>query len=239
MDTQDSTALLRDIREEVISLLFNRHVFRTHQEIVRLNPNLRGRPHGLFSKWAQIVYAQAAAVGVRRLAGQNPGHGDVSLVGFLESLLRDPGGIWKALVEHYSEDAARAREALEKRAPLQKGWEASACKRLLSQDRKTLISAAQKTVHFASKRVAHSVPRVPASATFSDLDEAIDTLKAMTEKYTRLSFARTPKDLDQEMRGRWLQDGWKEIFLEPWASGEDIGRPLGEMRPPERETPGD
>jgi hypothetical protein len=30
--------LLRDIREEVIGLLFNRHVFRTHQEIVRLNP---------------------------------------------------------------------------------------------------------------------------------------------------------------------------------------------------------
>ena len=46
MNAQDPADLLRNIREEVVGLLFNRYVFRTHQEIVRLNPTLQGRPAG-------------------------------------------------------------------------------------------------------------------------------------------------------------------------------------------------
>jgi hypothetical protein len=44
---------------------------------------------------AQIVYAQAAAAGVRRLAGQDPERGDVSLVGLLALLIRDAPGLWR------------------------------------------------------------------------------------------------------------------------------------------------
>jgi hypothetical protein len=46
--------LLRNIREEVIGLLFNRHVFRTHQEIVRRNPRLQGRPRSIFPEWVGL-----------------------------------------------------------------------------------------------------------------------------------------------------------------------------------------
>src|SRR5580704_2374481 len=95
MNAQDPADVLRNIREEVIGLLFNRYVFRTHQEIVRLNPKLQERPRSMFSEWAQIVYAQAATVGVRRLAGQDPMQGDVNLVGFLDHLIRDPKGLWE------------------------------------------------------------------------------------------------------------------------------------------------
>lgn len=101
MNAQDPADLLRNVREEVIGLLFNRHVFRTHQEIVRANPKLQGRPRSIFSEWAQVVYAQAAAAGVRRLAGQDPEEGDVNLVGFLELLIRDPKGLWDCFLgEH-------------------------------------------------------------------------------------------------------------------------------------------
>ena len=47
---QVTAKLLHDIREEVIGLLFNRYVFRTHQEIVRLNRRLQGRPRSIFSE---------------------------------------------------------------------------------------------------------------------------------------------------------------------------------------------
>ena len=50
--------LLRDIREEVIGLLFNRYVFRTHQEIVRLNPKLQGDPRGIFWGHRSSTYRQ-------------------------------------------------------------------------------------------------------------------------------------------------------------------------------------
>jgi hypothetical protein len=262
MNPRDPFDLLRNIREEVIGLLFNRYVFRTHQEIVRLNPRLQGRPRSMFSEWVQVVYAQAAAVGVRRVAAQDPEQGDVNLVGFLELLIRDPRGLWECFLQHCPEDAARAAGTLESEATLQTGWEISVCKRLLGEDRRALISVGQKVVHFASKRVAHSVPDVPVSTTFLDLDDAIDTVKLITEKYTRLLFARTLRELEplhragqptdylyirqlsehidllQEMKHRKLQDGWKEIFLEPWASREDLERPLGEIVPPKRAASG-
>jgi hypothetical protein len=263
MNAQDPADLLGNIREEVIGLLFNRYIFRTHQEIVRLNPKLQGRPRSLFSEWAQIMYAQAAPVGVRRLAGQDPEQGDVNLVRFLELLIRDPRGLWECFLQHFPEDAHGARQTLAKEGALQAGWEISACKRLLGEDRRALIAVAQKAVHFASKRVAHSVPDVPVSTTFFDLDDAIDTVRTITEKYTRLLFAKRLRELEplyragqpsdylhvrqlsehidllEEMKRRKLLNGWDEIFLEPWASREDIERPLGEMRPPRRAGSGD
>jgi hypothetical protein len=263
MKPLDAPRLIRNVREEVIGILFNRYVFRTHQEIVRLNPKLQGRPRSIFTEWAQVVYAQAVAVGVRRLAGQDPEQGDVNLVGFLDVLIRDPKDLWEGFQEHYPEDATRAREALRNEGPLEPGWEMSACRRLLGEDRRVLISVAQKAVHFASKRVAHSVPDVPVSTTFFDLDDAIDTLKTITEKYTRLLFAKKLRELEpldhagesteylyirqlsehvdllEEMKRRKLQKGWDEIFLEAWASREDIECPLGEMAPPKRAASGE
>ncbi len=246
-----------------MGLLLDRYVFRTHQEIVRRNPKLQGRPRSIFSEWAWAVYAQAAAVGVRRLASQDPKQGDVNLVGFLDFLIRDSQGLWESFLQHCPKDAARARGILEKKAPLQNGWEITACRRLLGEDREALIRVAHKTIHFASKRVAHSVPNVPVRTTFADLDEAIDTLKTMTEKYTRLCFARMLRELEplhragqptayswvaqlsqridllEEMKLRKLQDGWKEIFLEPWASRKVIELPLGDMSPPTKGTSAD
>jgi hypothetical protein len=168
MNAQDPADVLRNIREEVIGLLFNRYVFRTHQEIVRLNPKLQGRPQSLFSEWAQVMYAQAAPVGVRRLAGQDPEQGDVNLVGFLELLIRDPRGLWECFLQHFAEDANGARQTLVKEGALQAGWEISACKRLLGEDRRALIAVAQKAVHFASKRVAQSPKNTRGSSSQKD-----------------------------------------------------------------------
>lgn len=262
MNAQDPADLLRNIREEVIGLLFNRHVFRTHQEIVRANPKLQGRPRSIFSEWAPVVYAQAAAAGLRRLAGQDPEEGDVNLVGFLELLIRNPKGLWDCFVKHYPEDAARARASVATEGALQADWEVSACKRLIGEDRRAVISVAQKAVFFASKRVAHSVPDAQVKTTFSDLDDAIETVKTIAEKYTRLLFTKKLReleplhhvgqqtdylhirqlsehvDLQEEMKRRKLSKGWDEIFLEAWASREIIEQPLGETPPPKERASG-
>src|SRR5215467_12674606 len=105
MNAQDPADVLHNIREEVIGLLFNRYVFRTHQEIVRLNPKLQGRPRSMFSEWVQVMYAHAAPISLRRLAAQDSEEGDVNLVGFLELLIRDPKGLWDCFLLHYPEDA--------------------------------------------------------------------------------------------------------------------------------------
>jgi hypothetical protein len=45
-------------------------------------------------------------------------------------------------------------------------------------------------------------------------------------------------DLLEEMKRRKLPEGWDAIFLEPWATPEIIGLPLGGTEPP-RSASGD
>jgi hypothetical protein len=250
--------LLQLIREDVIGLLLNRYVFRTQQEIARRNPWLHGSPRGFITNWLQTVYATLAPIGVRRLAGQTFKPGDVNLVRLLDIFIQDPTDLWGSFEGHYPNDAAKARAAISKKSGrLASNWERSACRRLISEDRKAVIRAAEKATHFASKRVAHMVPDVKVSTTFSQLDEAIDALTKITDKYTLLVLTQIRKrlrrvhlagyptmyqwlaqmenpDLLKEMKSRKLPRGWDSVFLEPWATPEIIALPLGDMSPPQK-----
>jgi len=88
------------------------------------------------------------------------------------------------------------------------------------------------------------------------LDDAIDVVRKITEKYTLLVIEERRQSLEelhrsgaptvypilvhmeksidllQEMKRRKLPEGWESIFLEPWAKPEIISRPLGETKPP-------
>jgi hypothetical protein len=132
----------------------------------------------------------------------------------------------------------------------------------LGEDRKVVINAAEKASQFASKRAAHSAPKVEVHTTFSDLDNAIDVVKKITEKYTLIvggvrrqsvdelhragastvnpMLVQMDKTIDllEEMKRRKLPEGWDAIFLEPWATPEIIGLPLGETEAP-RSASGD
>jgi hypothetical protein len=230
-EQQTIAVLLHFIREDVIGLLFNRFVFRTYQEIVRRNPQQQLHPHQVFCGWTRVVYSVANPVGVRRVAGQTYQETDVNLVRLLNMFIREPEQIWQRFKRYYPDDAARASREVERTGGLRPGWEIVACKRLLSEDRRAVINAAEKANRFASKRAAHLVPGVEVYTTFSDLDEAIDALKTFTEKYLLLVLSEK-SDLLEEMKRRKLPDGWDAIFLEPWATPEMIARPLGETPPP-------
>lgn len=104
--------LIHNIREEVIGLLFNRYVFRTHQEIVRRNPRLQGHPRSVAGEWGWIEYAVANAVGVRRLASATYQDGDVNLVRLLDAFIPDPGPLGGLRAHYYPSDAARTRAEL-------------------------------------------------------------------------------------------------------------------------------
>jgi len=88
--------------------------------------------------------------------------------------------------------------------------------------------------------VAHSVPDVPVSTTFNDLDDAMDTVGRITEKYRQLFFSKRLRELEplhhadkndglyvyvlqlsknpsllDEMKKRKLSSGWDEVSLDP------------------------
>jgi hypothetical protein len=252
----ENLQLLRDIREEVILLLFNQYVFRTHQEIVRRNPELTGNINGVFSNWMQGVYAQATAAGVRRLTGSTYQVADVNLIRFFDALINSPEDLYPSFACHF--------KGLERNGSLVPGWESAVCRQLVGEDRSEAIRAAEKTNRFASKRVAHKVPGVPVRTRFSDLDESIEVLTTLTRKYSTLACSaegnearaflgtvspgtayavaemrKNNRDLRSDMKSSYLPTGWENIFLEPWSTPETLALSLGEMKPPKRNSPRD
>jgi len=227
----DFAAELKEIHNEIIGLLCNRYVFRTLQEIVRRNPRLQGSPRGRFSDWNQTIYATSNAVAIRRLVSEYDSK-DINLRKLLDGIIREPKHFWRRFERLFPEDAAIAKSAIAaESAELGDGWESKAVRRLVGQDRALLISAAEKANEFASKRVAHSNRTAQVRTKFRDLDQAIDAVKDLTEKYYLLIHEER-QDLLQAMITRKLPKGWDAIFLEPWATEDLLDQKLGEMEPP-------
>ena len=227
----DLAHLLKPVRNEVVGLLFNRYVFRTLQEIVRRNTRLQGQPRGKFSDWSQVIYAVATSVGVRRLASENYQPDDISLKKILDDAIRDPSDLWTSFEKHFPNEAKRAMLATHQRSGARS--EADACRRLLGDDRALLLRQCKKAIEFGSKRAAHSNPSAEVDTKFRDLDQAIDAISKITEKFILLLYDQ-PHDLFAEMLSRKVQPGWDAIFLKPWATKETLALPLGEMEPPLR-----
>jgi hypothetical protein len=243
--------LAQYIRLEVVGLLTHQYIFRTHQEIVRRNTNLQGLKAITFARWAQAVYVSASSLAIRRLVSHRYEADDVSLIRLIDMLKSDPTGLWGYFEKVCPSEASNARAAVLGKGTqeLTPELELSACRRILSEDRKILIKTAEKANQFASKRVAHNSPDVQVRTTFSDLDAAIEAVKTLAERYVRIAYheavdkmgrshpfsvllARAAsRDLRDEMKEH-LPKGWDAIFLIPWATPETLALPLGEMKPP-------
>lgn len=219
---QEIARLFRPVRDEVISLLAIRYVFRTVQEIVRRNAKLEGP----FNAWIQVVYAAASSAAVRRLAAPRYRPGDASFIVFFDEILRDRGPLFDVFPRCLPKraEAILAGRSADGRLAL---------RRLIGADKAQLISEATKVVDFASKRIAHhnltTLPRMK----LLELDRAIDILKELAEKYTIMVYGKG-SDLLQEARTRRLRDGWDSVFLEPWTTRETLALNLGKMAPPKR-----
>jgi hypothetical protein len=227
----DLAHLLKPVRNEVVVVLFNRYVFRTLQEIVRRNKGLQGQPRSKFSDWSLVIYAVATSVGIRRLASEHYQQDDISLKKILDDAIRDPSDLWGCFEKHFPNDVERAMLMTRRQGSTH--LEADACRRLLSADRALLLRHCRKAIEFANRRAAHSNPSVPVNSQFRDLDQAIDTICALTEKFILLLYDQL-RDLFAEMLDRKISTGWDAIFLEPWATRETLALPLGEMEPPPR-----
>ena len=137
--------------------------------------------------------------------------------------MREPGELWSRMVGYYPDDSTRARGGIaDSEGKTDEVLGTLACRRLVGEDRRRLITIANKVVDFASKRVAHSNPTVDVRAKFSELDDAIDLLKDLTEKYTLLIFEEQ-RDLLQEFLGhhgslvRSLFEGKSSMVVKLWS----------------------
>lgn len=220
--------LVQPVREEVIGLLCNRYIFRTHQEIVRRNKRLQGTPRGKFCDWIQVIYGIAASVGIRKLASETYRPDDVSLKRFLDDAIANPVDLLPCFERNFPSETYKAKAPSHDRQGV---VEAEVCRRLIGADRSFLLRSCTKAIEFASKRAAHTNPAVLVRTKVRNVDQAIDAIREITEKYILLLYDR-PRNLLTEMRNRKLPQGWDLVFLERWAKKETLALPLGEMEPP-------
>ena len=203
--------LIREIATDTASLLLNRYIFRQGQEVVRRNRKL----HGEFNSWMQVNYVTAASSGIRRHLLPKKKDGDVSLVRLLDEMIQAPHAYtredflsyyrprgWTEMANQWFDNfGGRSGDHLSKS--------------ILSTDRKEFIRKGSRVQDFATARVAHLLLRPKPKATYNDLDDALDCLEKLTEKYL-LMFGNTSRLLQAELRK--LNPKWGEIFLHPWAT---------------------
>jgi hypothetical protein len=197
------------ICKEVRSLLVARELFWEIQAIIAANPKVQ--THGLFNNWMATNYAVATAVGIRRQLDT-----DRRSVSF-ERLLREiekmttsgPSVLSReSFLENYRPELRPAGDAEFNRlvGPNAKQVEPLAVRR----DLELLMAATEKVKHYVNKRIAHRDEGVEPAPNLGDLDDSLNALKSLVDKYCRLVTGSGPS-LDV-----LLDPEWKSILRVPW-----------------------
>jgi hypothetical protein len=198
---------LDTISQDIFDLAMNRDTLRELRKIVAANPAVQ--EPGFFHEWLLKLYATTQAVGVRR---QNDGAKDVvSLRRLLESMKANTHLLTRKrfinLYPHEMRDRHANRD-FDKYCGV--GWpclDPATVDNLLRR----LDDTAAAVHNFVSKRVAHQVEGASATATFDDLDKALDSLEYVLKRAVMMLRAdglstAVPVNLEN----------WKAVFRRPW-----------------------
>jgi RNA polymerase sigma factor (sigma-70 family) len=194
---------LKEINSDIGNLLLSRHIFRETQELTRRQ--VWGR--GLFAKWIRVNYASSALLGIRRQVDTDSNV--VSLANLLRDLIRNPAvitrpvflGFW--LQGRFMREIKRSRggsrqvQLIFLNAFALPGWNASfdrfagagrvpVDKALLGRDLNLLRSTCTELERFATKRLAHFDSQAPGRPTYLKIDQALDVIDSLLEKYNNL-----------------------------------------------------
>jgi len=162
----------------------------------------------------QTNYFTALAIGIRRQAFPQKRSRDVSIVALLDEMIRTPEeyrrddflgyyvplGMREEMNVRFDDFAGEGGEYL--------------CRRMLGADRSAFVKKAERIVQFADA-LAHLSDGEGQSASYNDLDNALDALEVLVEKY-QLLFGNRGRILDREITV--LPGNWRDAFGHPWAT---------------------
>jgi|CXWL01.1.fsa_nt_gi hypothetical protein len=206
---------LETIKTEVTSLVVNRHIFWEVGKMIEANSKLQ--KSSSFYAWMGNVYVSDAVMGVRR---QLDTHKDcISLAKLLREIIATPTVLSRARYLHvYLENSGSddVRKFLEKRANAEfdtfagKGSDHADVSRV-ERDSLELQAIGETIKHYGDRKVAHlDRSRIKHLPTFNELNECIDCIERIFEKYM-LAF----RAISYTTLPTWTYD-WKVIFAEAW-----------------------
>lgn len=198
------------ILSEIEDLSWDRYIFREVRDMIRNNPKIQKPSY--FYEFLGNLYGERVLMVVRRHV-KTKGN-SISFARLLEEICETPqflsrtrfvalykGGPSEHLAnEHFEEfGGKRGSHVYPKR---------------VESDLETLKGKLRKCEDYADKRIAHRDKRPPKRIpTFADLDNCIDFLVKLVDKYHRLFRGRS---IDPILPVGQSSHDWKAIFTEPW-----------------------
>ena len=199
---------LEIIRKEVMDLVRSKHIFWQLGDIVKNNPEIQ-KPNS-FYKFVGETYFAYAVMGIRRQI--KPHRDSISIVGLLKEIVEMPCILSRERFVGLYESNAQY-EANHDFAQFARADADYIDIALVQQDLGKLEKLGSAVEHLADRRIAHydKRPAVKQVPSFGELNECIDYLADLTERYWLLFTAKTIALLVMP-----IVDNWEEIFRQPW-----------------------
>jgi hypothetical protein len=205
------------IYKETVYAFRNRLVFREVLSIARNNERLRNEA-GFFFDWLRGVYGRDQAVAVRREADDSLDA--INLVQLMRQMTKRPEVMSRARYKaHFPADTVINAEMQDRQFNDLAGGADLISKAVIGEDRKRLIARCEPVVTYVSKMVAHRTPATGIALTIAQIDEALDAIEEVFQKYYVMLTGRSLLQAEPA-----IQFDWESIFTYPWVT-----------RPPEEE----
>ena len=210
---------LETIRVEVTDLVRSKHIFWKLGDIVKNNPKIQ-KPNS-FYKFAGETYFAYAVMGIRRQI--KPHKDSVSFAGLLQEIIEMPCVLSRKRFVALYERGAQF-EANHDFTEFAQGKAEHIDPDIVQRNLHKLQELARAVEDLADRQFAHYDKR-PAKKvpSFGELDDCIDFLAELTEKYWLLFKAA-------DIRNDWVptpvEDCWEEIFRQPWIPPDKSNKPV-------------
>jgi len=197
------------LNDETMNLHKQRHIYYEVSEIIKNNPQVQ-KPTDFFF-WVSVWYSSSMAVAVRKQADKDKN--SISFRRLLEGIKNNPQVISRVRFKELFVDG-NYREFL---ADADFDRYVGAGKEhidpaIVQHEIDELIVKTSKLKHYVDKRVAHhDKDEFKAIPKYSDMDEAIDFIGSLYQRYFLIFRCLSHDDL----LPHWGYD-WKKVFRYPW-----------------------
>jgi hypothetical protein len=196
------------IQDDVIYLLGSRQTYKSYGEIVKANQDvMNGGPS--FHSWVRSNYVTFVSMAIRRQLDTD--NDSISLARLISDIRDNPGDLTRAdFVARYAGMAFGVGPSLgERDFTANAGGGAFMDATIAQVDFDRLQTAAREVSKLATRTIAHRTTKSVPTLTFDEVDECIETIKEITQKYILLLTA------SHNVMEPIMQD-WSGIFREEW-----------------------
>jgi hypothetical protein len=198
---------LNRIEVDVRDIGWSRDIFRDVLEMIRTNPTINKANQ--FYDWIAVNYAHSMLMGIRRHVDRDTR--SMSMARLLDEMLADCPLLTREMhVALYRRDLRRVGESTFDR--LAGCGEPTLPRKIVEDDIARIDTYRDLIKELADRRIAHldKASKISKEPTFQELDEAIDGLRRLVEKYLLLFRGSTV------ILSPIPQYDWKAIFRTAW-----------------------